>query len=201
MQGIGKLKDRKINCIPNNTEKYISFSLDQLDFIDSLQFMNASLEKLVTNLSKAGPENFSNLHKHVDNDKVSLLLRKGVYPYDYIDCSEKFNERYLPPVECFYSELNGEHITNADYEHAALVFDSFNCLTLGDYHDLYLLSDVLLLADVFENFRHVCLNAYNLDPCHFYTSPGRGAGRSIIGGGAIFIYSCSAQLISFEIVI
>ena len=113
MQGIGKLKDKKTNCIPDNTEKYISFSIDQLDFIDSLQFMNASLEKLMTNLSKAGPENFSNLCKHIDNDKVSLLLRKGVYPYDYMDCNEKFDERYLPPVECgFYSELNGEQITN-----------------------------------------------------------------------------------------
>ena len=172
MQGIGKLKERKINCIPNNAEKYISFSIDNLDFIDSLQFMTASLEKLVSNLSKTGPESFSILRKHIDSDKVSLLLRKGVYPYDYMDCREKFNETHLPPVECFYSELNGEHITDADYEHATLVFNSFNCQTLGDYHDLYLLSDVLLLTDVFENFRHVCLNAYNLDPCHFYTSPG-----------------------------
>ena len=171
MQGIEKLKERKINCIPNSTKKYISFSIDNLDFIDSLQFMNASLEKLVSNLLKTGPESFSILRKHIDSDKVSLLLRKGVYPYDYMDCSEKFNETHLPPVECFYSELNGKHITDADYEHVTLVFNSFNCQTLGDYHDLYLLSDVLLLAGVFENFRHVCLNAYNLDPCHFYRSP------------------------------
>ena len=163
MQGIEKLKDKKINCIPNNTEKYISFSTDNLDFIDSLQFMNASLEKLVSNLSKTGHESFSNLHIHNDNDKVSLLLRKGIYP---------FEERHLPPVEYFYSKLNAKHITNADFKHLTLVFNSFNCQTLLDYHDLYLLSDVLLLADVFENFRHVCLNAYKVSPCHFYTSPG-----------------------------
>ena len=148
MQGIEKLKDKKINCIPNNTEKYISYSTDNLDFIDSLQFVNASLEKLVSNLSKTGRESFSNLHTHNDNDKVSLLLRKGIYP---------FEERHLPPVEYFYRELNAKHITNADYL---------------DYHDLYLLSDVLLLADVFENFRYACLNAYNVNPCYFYASPG-----------------------------
>ena len=172
MQGLGKLKDKKINCIPNNTEKYISFSIDNLDFIDSLQFMNASLDKLVSNLAKAGADNFVNLAKHIDQDKLHLLLRKGVYPYDYMDSEKRFNETSLPSKEQFYNKLNEEDISDVDYNHAIQVFTSFNCQTLGDYHNLYLLSDVLLLADVFENFRAVCLQAYNLDPCHFYTSPG-----------------------------
>ena len=171
MQGLGKLKNKTINCIPNNAEKYISFSIDNLDFIDSLQFMNASLDKLVSNLSKDGADKFSTLKKHID-DKISLLLRKGVYPYDYMDCMERFDERCLPPKESFYSVLNDEDISDADYDHATRVFDCFNCQNMGDYHDLYLMSDVLLLTDVFENFRNVCLKAYNLDPCHFYTSPG-----------------------------
>ena len=172
MQGLGKLKDKKINCIPNNTEKCISFSIGSLDFIDSLQFMNASLEKLVSNLAKDGVDKFPTLKKYIDSDKLPLLLRKGVYPYDHVDCVERFEEPSLPPKESFYNVLNDEEISDEDYAHATSVFNSFACQNMGDYHDLYLKSDVLLLADAFENFRSVCLKAYNLDPCHFYTSPG-----------------------------
>jgi hypothetical protein len=85
MQGLGKLKNKEINCIHNNTEKCISFSIDKLDFIDSLQFMNASLERLVSNLSKSGVDMFPTLQKHTEADKLPLLLRKGVHPYDYMD--------------------------------------------------------------------------------------------------------------------
>ena len=172
MQGLGKLKDKKINCIPNNTEKYISFSIDNLDFIDSLQFMNASLDKLVCNLTKDGSDKFPILKQHIDSDKIPLLLRKGVYPYDYMDCAERFEEPTLPTKQSFYNLLNDEHISDEDYTHAMNVFNGFECKNMGDYHNLYLMSDVILLADVFENFRNVCLKAYNLDPCHFYTSPG-----------------------------
>ena len=171
MQELGKLKDKKINCIPNNTEKYISFSIDNLDFIDSLQFMNASLEKLASNLAKDGDNKFPTLKNYIDSDKVPLLLRKGVYPYDHMDCVERFEESTLPPKESFYNVLNDEQVSDEDYAHATSVFNSFACQNMGDYHDLYLMSDVLLLANVFENFRNVCLKAYNLDPCHFYTSP------------------------------
>ena len=101
MQGLGKLKDKKINCIPNNTEKYI----DNLDFIDLLQFMNASLEKLVSNLAKNGVDKFPILQEHIDSDKVPLLLRKGVYPYDHMDCMGRFEELSLPPKELFYNVL------------------------------------------------------------------------------------------------
>jgi hypothetical protein len=83
------LKNKEINCIPNNTEKYISFSIEKLDFIDSLQFMNASLERLVSNLSKNGADMFPVLRKHTEAERVQLLLRKGVYPYDYMDLIKK----------------------------------------------------------------------------------------------------------------
>jgi hypothetical protein len=99
IQGLGKLKGKKINCIPNNTEKYISFSIDNLDFINSLQFMNASLDKLVSNLAKDCADKFPTLKKYIDSDKVPLLLRKGVHPYDYMDCVERFEESTLPPKE------------------------------------------------------------------------------------------------------
>jgi len=173
MQEMGKIKKKPIKCIANNMEKYITFSVGNLHFLDSLQFMNASLEKLVSNLVKEGDAKFSILKKYTaDASKVPLLLRKGVYPYDYMDSTTKFNESTLPPKEAFYSYLTDEHISDADYLHAQNVFNSFQMTNLGDYHDLYLLTDVLLLADVFENFRNICLNYYKLDPVHYYTSPG-----------------------------
>ena len=154
------------------TEKYISFSIDKLDFIDSLQFMNASPERLVSNLSKNGEDMFPILQRYVEAERVPLFLRKGVYAYDLMDCVERFKEPTLLPKELFYNVLNDEKISDEDYNHAIRVFEAFSCQSMGDYHDLYLNSDVLLLADVFENFRNVCLKAYNLDPCHFYTSLG-----------------------------
>ena len=172
MQKIGQLKNKRISCIPNNTEKYISFSVDNLVFIDSLQFLNSSLEKLVDNLSKEGIEKFPTLCKYIDSDKVPLLLRKGVYPYEYMNSFEKFQEPCLPAKDQFYSSLTDSSISDEDFAHAQRVFEAFHCSDLGDYHNLYLLSVVLLLADVFENFRNLCLEYYKLDPGHFYTSPG-----------------------------
>ena len=104
--------------------------------------------------------------------KRDLLLRKGVYSYDWVDSIEKFSETQLPPQESFYSKLNDEGISNEDYSHAQKVWDEFQCKTFRDYHDLYNVSDVLILADVFENFRNVCNENYGLDPSHHYTSPG-----------------------------
>ena len=82
-----------------------------------------------------------------------MLLRKGVYPYEYMDSWERFDETSLPDKEAFYSNLNMENITDVDYRHAEIVFKNLNNKNLGDYHDLYGQSDTLLLADVFENFR------------------------------------------------
>ena len=100
------------------------------------------------------------------------MTRKGVYPYDYVTSIHKLKETKLPPKEAFYSLLYNEEISDEDYQHAHNVWNTFNCQTLQDYHDLYLKSDVLLLADVFENFRKTCLKYYKLDPCHYYTAPG-----------------------------
>ena len=103
--------------------------------------------------------------------KLDLMARKGVYPYDYMDSFEKFNSP-LPKKEEFFSILNNKHISNEDYEHAKNVWNTFNLKNMGEYHDLYLKSDILLLVDVFENFRKTCLEYYKLDPCHYFTSPG-----------------------------
>ena len=91
---------------------------------------------------------------------------------DDVSSNEKLSETQLPPKEEFYSKLNDEDITDDDYQHAINVWNTFKCKTIRDYHDLYLKSDVLLLSDVFENFRKTCLHHYNLDPAHYYTSPG-----------------------------
>ena len=106
------------------------------------------------------------------NEKLSLMSQKGTYPYDWMDCFEKFDQTKLPTKEQFYSILNNENITDEEYEHAKNVWKTFNIKTMGEYHDLYLESDVLLLADVFESFRKTCLQFYKLDPCHYFTSPG-----------------------------
>ena len=101
-----------------------------------------------------------------------MLLRKGVYAYAYMDSWEKFNEISLPSKEDFYSNLNMEDIDDIDYRHGNNVFKGFKLENLGDYHDLYLQSDTLLLADVFEKFRDMCLKEYELDPAHFLSLPG-----------------------------
>ena len=101
-----------------------------------------------------------------------MLLRKGVYPYQYIDEWDKFNEKVLPGKESFYSNLTLENISEIDYAHANNVFKKFNINNLGEYHDLYVRSDTLLLADIFKNFRQSCLKNYELDPVHFVSLPG-----------------------------
>ena len=151
-------------------------------FIDNMRSMIASLSRSVDKVSVINKEisqielseTFPNVYKFCngDHNKFSLLLRKGVYPYKYIDSWERFNEAELPDKESFYSELNKEDITNEDYTYAQKVWKEFNIKNVGKYHDLYVQSDTLLLADVFENFRDKCLEIYELDPAHFLSAPG-----------------------------
>ena len=116
---------------------------------------------------------FKNTYSFCNNDlnKFILLLRKGVYPYEYMDSWERFNET-LPSKKEFYSNLNMEDIDDIDYRHGNNVFNKFKVENLGDYHDLYVKSDTLLLADVFENFRDMCIKEYEIDPAHFVSLPG-----------------------------
>ena len=105
-------------------------------------------------------------------NKFVLLLRKGVYPYEYADTLENISEISLPSKEDFYSNLNMEDISDIDYRPANNVFKVFKLENLRDYHDLYVQSDTLLLVDVFNNFRAMCLKEYELDPAHFLSLPG-----------------------------
>ena len=157
-----------IQCIPNNMEKYMAIMTTQYKFVDSMQFMNESLEKLASYLNK--DRDFIYTSQYF-KENTKLFLMKGIYPYDYIENHEKFIENKLPDKKYFFNKLKNEDITNTDYEHANNVFKTMNCKNIGDYHDLYLISDILLLTDIFENFRKNCFNDYNLDPCHYFSAP------------------------------
>ena len=214
--------DGNFECLGENTEKYITFSVPikkkienkdieityKIKFIDSFRFMVTSLSKLVDNLTedihgdkcvdcksdlsymkvmdetlifrcfnckknykkeinKELIERFASTYKFCNND-----LNKFVYPYEYMDGWDKFNETSIPNKESFYSNLAIENITETDYIHANNVFKTFKLNNLGDYHDLYVQSDTLLLADVFENFRKACIKTYELDLAHFISLPG-----------------------------
>ena len=217
-------------CLGENTEKYITFSVPikkkidnkdleityKIKFIDSYRFMSSSLLKLVDNLLEGIHSNkcsdcesnldyikiknneklllkcfncniyykkkfnkdlmkkFKNTYSFCNNDlnKFILLLRKDVYPYEYMDSWERFNETSLSSKKEFYSNLNMEDIDGIEYRHGNNVFKSFKLENLGYYHDLYVKSNTLLLADVFENFRDIYIKEYELDPAHFVSLPG-----------------------------
>jgi len=158
---------KEVKCVANNMEKYTTFSVGGLRFIDSLNFLQGSLDSLVSATPKESVKITSTISKG-----SNLLYKKGIYPYEYMDSWERFGETRLPDKEKFYSKLNDDHITDEEYAHAQAVWEAFGCKTLGDYHDLYVKTDVALLADVSENFRNLCLEQYGLDPAHYYTSPG-----------------------------
>ena len=151
-------------------------------FIDSMKSSMASLSQSIDKIWEIDKEisqielneKFSNVYKFCsgDLDKFSLLLRKGVYPYEYMDSWKKFNETELPDKEIFYSKLNEEGITDEDYAHAQKVWNIFGIKNMGECHDLYVQSDTLLLAHVFEIFRDKCIEGYELDPAHFLSAPG-----------------------------
>ena len=107
-----------------------------------------------------------------DLNKFILLLRKGVYPYEYMHSWERFNETSLPDKEAFYSNLNMENITDVDYRHRKRAFKNLGGENQSDYHDLYVQSDTILLGDDFKNFRNMCIKVYELDPAHFLSAPG-----------------------------
>ena len=117
---------------------------------------------------------FANIYEfcNEDTNKFILLLRKVVYPYEYMDSCERCDETSLSDKEAFYSSLNMEDISDVDHRHAKRVFKNLSNKNLGDYFDLYVQSDKLLLADEFENFRNMCIKLYELDPAHFLSARG-----------------------------
>ncbi|XP_043269138.1 uncharacterized protein [Venturia canescens] len=171
----------KTDLLPITKEKYISFSKTvitskdyrkniKLRFIDPYRFLNTSLDKLASFLTH---DQLTVLKSEFrDTDNFNLLTRKGVFPYEYIDSFDRLEETALPPRESFYSSLTDSTVSESEYAHALTVWERFSTQTLGEYSDLYLKTDVLLLADIFENFRNTCLKSYGLDPAYYYTLPG-----------------------------
>ena len=131
--------------------------------------MNSSLDSLVKNLVD---KDFKYLSEKFSGKYLKIVKEKGIYPYEYMNSFKKFNETELPSKNKFFSSLKNDAISEKDYEKAKNIWNSFKIKTLGEYHDLYLKTDVLLLADVFEKFINTYLNYYGLDPCHYFSSPG-----------------------------
>jgi hypothetical protein len=221
MQSIPKVQSCKDpRVIAKSMEKFIGFTIGRLQFMDSLQHLSSSLDRLVNNLADKAkmigckycprrgpaksilrhqniahkkefeteyihsvrnstlPELFPNLHdnfkkkwKNLPPEAFEMLTRKGVYPYSYMDSPDKFAETSLPPKEKFYNDLSKKDISDEDFAFIHKLWDTFQLKNLGELHDLYMETDTLLLADVFENYRQVIHKNYGLDPVHFYTAP------------------------------
>ena len=174
-------QNKRIDVIAPNSEKFITFSFGACQFKDSFAFLTASLDKLVRLNKYEGNEKIKNWETRFrytstnpyikSKTDLNLLTEKGVYPYDYMNSWEKFDETKLPKKEDFYSKLYEENITDKDYARANIAWKHVDIKNLGEYHDLYLMTDVYLLTDVFENFRDMCLNYYGLDPAYSITLP------------------------------
>ncbi|XP_045466456.1 uncharacterized protein LOC123675190 [Harmonia axyridis] len=167
-----------ITTLPINKEKYISFTYFHQEtklrfrFIDSFKFMGASLDELASTLIL---ENFYNLKKEfssLHDSEFELLTRKGTFCYDYMTDLDKLNDTALPSINEFHNKLTNSHIDAETYHHAQTVWKTFKIKSLGEYSDLYMKTDILLLADVMENFRKTALETYKLDPAWYYTMPG-----------------------------
>ena len=166
-------------------EKFVTFSLKNLHFKDSLQFLNSSLDTLVDNLrskQKSGKtlqELFPNLFNyfksewgHLPEEDFELLTRKGVYPYQFMDSHEKFKMKELPSRSCFYNDIIKQDISDEDYEFVQTLWQRFEMESMGNLHDLYMICDTLLLSDIFHHFRNFYLKHYRLEPADFTTAPG-----------------------------
>ena len=164
-----------MGIISKNTD-YISFSIKvevdkyidkdrnehikemELRFIDGIKFMSSSLDSLVNNLARGGQE-FWGFESYNDHQH-KLIIQKGIYPYEYMDSWDKFKETSLPSMERFYSNLKMSGVSDGDYKHAYSIWREFRIRNMGEYHNLYLRTDVVLLANIFESFRRVCLETY-----------------------------------------
>ncbi|XP_065196577.1 uncharacterized protein LOC135828072 [Sycon ciliatum] len=203
-----KRKVGGIEVIATNMERYISFKWTRFKFVDSIAFLNSSLDRLAGNTPDEAFQHLRSLLSKLrtsptapavasaetpapastatatataapapaadmpDDALFQLLRRKGVYPYEYMDSMDRFSETSLPPRAEFHSSLSNSSVSEADYAHGQRVWQTFDCHNLGDYHDLYLQTDVNLLADIFENFRRTAMRIYGLDPAHYLTLPG-----------------------------
>ncbi len=176
-----------LTAIPTNIEKYLSFTIAtrplnkedrykmiKLRFIDSYQFLSSSIDDLAKNLSNDKKILTIKHLKHfnINESNIHLIMKKGVFPYSWFDDKNKLNNTELPEKKYFYDDLIEENISDDKYNHALNVWKSLNIKTFKEYHDIYMMTDTLLLADIFNEFIEVCLNNYKVDPAYYLSSPG-----------------------------
>ena len=170
---LSRFNNLKISVIPNGLEKYMAFTVNKnLVFIDSMQVMNSSLNKLIKNLND---KDFKYLSEEFSGEKLKLVKQKGLYLYEYMNSFKKFSEDELPDkskLKVHKNSLKDSGVNEEEYKKAANVWKVFKIKNVGEYHDLYLKPDILLLLDVFEKLVETCLNYYRLDTCHYFSSPG-----------------------------
>jgi len=165
----GKTAYADVEVIPMNSERNLLLRIGSVVFVDSFQFLAASLDTLVKSMRKSGLEDFVHTTKHFGCDE--LFYQKGVFPYDFMTDVSVFAETALPPKSAFYNHLSDEDISDEEYDRAREIWTRFSMNTLREYHDFYLTLDVLLLVDVFEKFRHSMLKSHALDCLHFPSLP------------------------------
>jgi len=183
LHSLGHLNlDKDPSFIPLSTERFVSLNLPQeklgnIRFIDSCRFLPCALSSLTDQLAKEGSAKFPITKTMCDewiqgSDKdINLLLKKGVFPYNFLSSSKAFQSKSLPEKAWFTSDLTKKAITLEDYKHAEAVWTAFGCQDFGDYHDLYCLLDVCLLADIMQNFRSLFEESFGLDPINYVSLP------------------------------
>ena len=192
--GLDKFPDKNLSIIGQGFEKYLTLRFGtNLVFKDTFQFMASSLDQLAKDLLGAGAEKFVNLKKvfpNISDEQFKLLLRKGVYPYEYMNKWERLDEQALPAIADFTNTLRQSTCSVEDYQHAQHVWNEFGCRTMRDYQNLYLKTDVMILTDVFENFRHLGQANYRLDAAHYVSSP------QLSWDAMLLFTGCELELIS-----
>ena len=199
-------ENSKFSIVPSTDEKFIALEMgvfiksvtdkngktspiyEYMRFVDSFKFMPQSLAKLVDMLPS---EAFNLFDSHFSGYNVSqrnLLKAKGHYPYSFFDSFTKFNHPHIPPLAQWKNSLlnNEISVTKEEFNHAKRVYATFKCKNMGEYHDIYLTCDTLLLACVFEQFRKVCNSTYGLDCAQFYTTSNLA--------GAAYLKICRPEL-------
>ena len=167
-----------MSVLPSNEKNYISFSKyiivdgkkHEIRFLDSLRILDASIEQLTQEIPS---DELKETIKYFPNVPIDILKGKGIYHYDYMNSKEKLKESVLPTYSNFFSSLKNKNVTLDEYEKARKGWNVFNCKNMGDYTRIYCIRDVLLLCDIFENFREINKKEYDVDPLVFgYTLPG-----------------------------
>lgn len=167
----------KFNTISRNEETLITMSIGVYKLIDSMAFMGSSLANLTDLLKEKNPAHFKLTRRWLENKNINTdsveLLRKGDFPYEYIDSIDRLKEKHLPSKANFSSSLKGTEISVDNYQRALFVFNKFDCKSIGDYMKLYCQSDVYLLADVWTNFCEETFDSFRIHPeSNYLTLPG-----------------------------